>query len=94
MDLLDNAARCPQAHRRYSHNLRVIGSGYSRLPPARGGETFSTNPTHHCHASLDDLTRRVATFQDRINQEPCVVADRLWVKDRLDSEEEKLRFSN
>ena len=49
---------------------------------------------HHCHASLDDLTRRVATFQDRINQEPCVVADRLWVKDRLDSEEEKLRFSN
>ena len=24
---------------------------------------------HHCHASLDDLTRRVATFQDRINQE-------------------------
>ena len=49
---------------------------------------------HHCHASLDDLTRRVATFQTRINQEPCVVADRLWVKDRLDPEEEKLRFSN
>ena len=49
---------------------------------------------HHCHASLADLTRRVATFQARINQEPCVVADRLWAKDRLDPEEEKLRFSN
>jgi transposase len=49
---------------------------------------------HHCHTSLDDLTRRVATFQARINQEPCVVADRLWVKDHLDPDEEKLRFSN
>ena len=49
---------------------------------------------HHCHASLDDLTRRVAAFQACINQQPCVVADRLWVKDRLDPEEEKLRFSN
>ena len=49
---------------------------------------------HHCHASLDDLTRRVAAFQARINQEPCILADRLWVKDRLDPEEEKLRFSN
>jgi transposase len=49
---------------------------------------------HHCHASLDDLTHRVAAFQTRINQQPCVVADRLWVKDCLDPEEEKLRFSN
>jgi transposase len=49
---------------------------------------------HHCHASRDDLTRRVAAFQARINQEPFVLADRLWVKDRLDPEEEKLRFSN
>src|SRR3712207_4576333 len=49
---------------------------------------------HHCHATLDDLTRRVAAFQARINQEPFVLADRLWVKDRLDPEEEKLRFSS
>jgi hypothetical protein len=49
---------------------------------------------HHCHASLDDLTRRVAAFQARINQEPCALADRLWVKDHLNPEEEKLRFSN
>ena len=49
---------------------------------------------HHCHASLDDLTRCAAAFQARINREPWVLADRLWVKDRLDPEEEKLRFSN
>ena len=49
---------------------------------------------HHCHAGPDDLTRRVAAFQARINREPCALADRLWVKDRLDPEEEKLRFSN
>ena len=49
---------------------------------------------HHCHATLDDLTRRVAAFQSRINQQPCILADRLWVKDSLDPEEEKLRFSS
>jgi transposase len=50
--------------------------------------------SHHCHASADDLTRRVADFEVRINQDPCALADRLWVKDCLDPEEEKLRFSN
>jgi hypothetical protein len=35
----------------------------------------------------------VAAFEARLNQDPCTVADRLWVKDRLDPEEEKLRFS-
>ena len=49
---------------------------------------------HHCHASADDLTRRVADFEVRINQDPCALADRLRVKDCLDPEEEKLRFSN
>src|SRR5689334_24469785 len=48
---------------------------------------------HHCHASADDLTRRVGDFEARLNQEPFVIADRLWVKDQLDPEEEKLRFS-
>ena len=51
-------------------------------------------PYPPCHGSRDDLTRRVAAFQARINQEPGALADRLWVKDRLDPEEEKLRFSN
>jgi transposase len=49
---------------------------------------------HHCHASAEDLTRRVADFEARLNREPFVIADRLWVKDRLDPDEEKLRFSN
>ena len=48
---------------------------------------------HHCHASAGDLTRRVADFEVRINQDPCALADRLWVKDCLHPEEEKLRFS-
>ena len=48
---------------------------------------------HHCHTTADDLTRRVAAFEAQVNQHPCAVADRLWVKDRLDPKEEKLRFS-
>jgi transposase len=49
---------------------------------------------HHCHASAEDLIRRVDAFEARLNRDPLVIADRLWVKDRLDPEEEKLRFSN
>lgn len=49
---------------------------------------------HHCHATADDLTRRVAAFEAQVNQRPCAVADRLWVKDRLNPDEEKLRFSS
>jgi transposase len=49
---------------------------------------------HHCHASAEDLTRRVATFEVRLNREPFVIADRLWVQDHLDPDEEKLGFSN
>ena len=48
---------------------------------------------HHCHPTADDLRRRVAAFAARLNQDPCAVADRLWGKDQLDPEEEKLRFS-
>jgi hypothetical protein len=33
------------------------------------------------------------TSKARLNREPFVIADRLWVKDTLDPEEEKLRFS-
>jgi transposase len=48
---------------------------------------------HHGHASAQDLTRRVADFEARLNREPFVIADRLWVKDHLDPDEEKLRLS-
>ena len=47
---------------------------------------------HHCHATAEDLIRRVAAFEADVNADPCAVADRLWVKDHLDPEEEKLRF--
>jgi transposase len=49
---------------------------------------------HHCHASAEDLARRVGAFEVRLNRDPYVIADRLWVKDHLDPDEEKLRFSN
>src|SRR3954447_18490071 len=49
---------------------------------------------HHCHPRAEDLTRRVAAFEARLNRDPFVIADRLWVKDCLNPEEEKLRFSN
>jgi len=47
---------------------------------------------HHCHATVEDLIRRVAAFEGTINQNAYEVADRLWVKDHLDPEK-KLRFS-
>jgi transposase len=48
---------------------------------------------HYCHPTAEDLTWRVAAFEARINQDPCTIADRLWVKHHLDQSEEKLRFS-
>ena len=48
---------------------------------------------HHCHVSSEDLTRRVAAFETHINQDPYALADRLQIKDALNPEEEKLRFS-
>jgi hypothetical protein len=35
----------------------------------------------------------VGAFEARLNRGPFVIADRLWVKDRLEPNEEKLRFS-
>jgi transposase len=49
---------------------------------------------HHCHSTADDLRRRAANFEVRVNRDAYAVADRLWVKDQLDPEEEKLRFPN
>jgi transposase len=48
---------------------------------------------NHCHTSKAELLMRVAAFEQRINQDPFEIADRLWVKDHLDPEEEDLRFS-
>jgi transposase len=48
---------------------------------------------HHCHATAEDLIRHVAAFEADVNADPYAVADRRWVKDHRDPEEEKLRFS-
>jgi transposase len=47
---------------------------------------------NHCHHTADELRARVQDFERRINESPLVLADRLWVKDELDPEEEKLRI--
>jgi hypothetical protein len=49
---------------------------------------------HQCHATADDLIRRVAAFEAEQNQDAYAVADRLWVKDQLNPEEGQLRFSD
>jgi transposase len=46
----------------------------------------------HCHASLDRLETSVANFQDKINQNPIALADRLALKTQLDPDVEKLRI--
>jgi transposase len=48
---------------------------------------------HCCHASLDGLETSVADFQERANQDPIALADRLALKLRLDPAVEKLRIS-
>lgn len=45
------------------------------------------------HTTAADLTRRVAAFKAKINQDAYAVADRPWAKDHLNPKEEKLRFS-
>lgn len=49
---------------------------------------------HTCYQSQADLIQTVSDFQQRINLDPISLADRLWVKNHLDSDEEKLRFSS
>ena len=46
----------------------------------------------YCHDSPEELIERVEAFRQRINADPWAVADRLWVKDHLDPDEEKLRI--
>ncbi len=57
---------------------------------------------HTCYDSPQELIQQVSNFQKRINYLPFVISDclrqcaernRLWVKQHLEPEEEKLRFS-
>ena len=49
---------------------------------------------HICFQRKTDLMKSIHQFQIRINQTPIVIADRLWVRNHLDSTEEKLRVSS
>jgi transposase len=48
---------------------------------------------HICYNSREELMAQIEHFQQEINAIPYAVADRLWVKNHLDPEEEKLRVS-
>ena len=48
---------------------------------------------HRCHNTGEELIAHIEQFRQTINAHPYDVADRLWVKDQLDPEEEKLRIS-
>ena len=49
---------------------------------------------HHCHKTAEDLLEAANHFVNRINLSPEEVADRLWVKDALHDEEERMRAVN
>ncbi|USE35538.1 hypothetical protein [Endozoicomonas sp. SCSIO W0465] len=46
---------------------------------------------HHCYATAEELLQAVNEFTARINRNPTIIADRLWVKNSLVDEEEILR---
>ena len=46
-----------------------------------------------CHHTPRELIERVERFVSTICSDACALADRLWVKDELDPDEEKVRFS-
>ena len=47
---------------------------------------------NRCHTTRDELIANVRRFEATINADPITLADRLWVKDHLNDEEEKLRI--
>jgi transposase len=49
---------------------------------------------HTCYKTKEQLINQVEHFQQRINENPTRIADRLWTKTKLDLDEEKLRFSS
>jgi transposase len=71
-------------------------SGYSPdfMPVEHLWQWLREEVTYHtCHNSEAELIERVAAFEQEINSFPLVLADRLWVKTHLNSNEEKLRVS-
>ncbi|AUB42986.1 Transposase (plasmid) [Nostoc flagelliforme CCNUN1] len=48
---------------------------------------------HTCYQSAAELIERVHLFEQDIHSNPFEISDRLWVKNHLDPDEEKLRVS-
>ena len=61
----------------------------SYIHAGRGARLREDVTYHYCHPTTEG--RRVAAFETRLNHDACAVA--LWVKEHLDPDEEKLRFS-
>jgi transposase len=77
-------------------NLQPL-SAYSPdfMPVEHLWQWFREDLTYHtCYQNQAELIQQVQLFQQRLNQKPLDIADRLWVKSHLDPEEEKLRVSS
>ena len=48
---------------------------------------------HTCYDHKHQLIQQVTQFVSHLNLNPLAVSDRLWVKNHLEADEEKLRFS-
>jgi hypothetical protein len=74
--------------------VRAAGGG----PPCRGEERrASLAGAGHVlgyNDVRDDLIRRVTAFEAQVNHDPCAATKRHRVKDHLNPDEEKLRFSS
>jgi transposase len=46
-----------------------------------------------CYDNQDQLIQQISQFVHRLNLHPLDISDRLWVKNHLEPDEEKLRFS-
>lgn len=65
------------------------------MPVEHLWQWFREDLTYHtCYQNQADLIHHVQRFQQRLNQTPLDIADRLWVKSHLNPEEEKLRVSS
>jgi transposase len=76
-------------------NLQPL-SAYSPdfMPVEHLWQWFREDLTYHiCYQNQAELIQQAQLFQQRLNQTPLDIADRLWVKSHLDPEEEKLRVS-
>ena len=47
---------------------------------------------NHCHATKADLIAGVEAFENRANEQPGVIVERLHVRTKLDPEQERLRL--